>query len=454
MPTMTLAERIDRLSPIRLFLGLVLAGLVVGLVTSAQRLWIAHRPPPLDFTAARDAPANFTETLARAEENVARAQERARLLPGQWLALEGLVSAHLAHARLTGSFDDYGHAADVLATARAEAPARSGPVLSEAVFNFTVHRLAATEHAIDIIDRFAVPADGDVRSEAAALRGDILFYRGRYAEALAQYRAAEVIDGGPGIDFRYAVWRAKTGDSDGARAAFDAAQRSVKSPSRQFLGNLELQRGILDLNIGGWDDAAAHFDKADRLFPGFWLIEEHRAETTGLKGDLPGAMRAYYGIVRRTGNPEAMDALAGLARSAGNVRMSQAWAARAEAIWEARLKRFPEAAYAHALDHYLAFGDPRRALAIAQANYAGRPYGDAAIGLAWAWLANQRADRAVEAIEPVLRSGWVTAEQHVVAAEAYALLGRAADADAQHKAALAINPKSFDRNPAMIWLDH
>lgn len=451
---MTLTERIDRLSPIRLFLGLVLAGLVVGAITSAERLWTAHRLPALDFAVAGDAPANYSETLARADENVARAQERARLLPGQWLALEGVVSAYLAHARLTGSFDDYGHAADALAIARAEAPARSGPVLSEAVFNFTIHRLAATERALGVIDHFAVPADGDVRAEAAALRGDILFYRGRYAEALRQYRAAEAIDGGPGIDFRYAVWRAKTGDVDGARAAFDAAQRSVAKPSRQFLGNLELQRGIIDLNVGGWSDAAAHFAKADRLFPGFWLIEEHVAETKGLSGDLPGAMRAYLGIVRRTGNPEAMDALAGLARSAGDVRLSQLWAARAETIWEARLKRFPEAAYAHALDHYLAFGDPRRALAIAQANYVGRPYGDAAIGLAWAWLANQRADLAVDAIEPVLRSGWVTAEQHVVAAEAYALLGRGADADVQHKAALAINPKSFDRNPAMIWLDH
>jgi len=52
-----------------------------------------------------------------------------------------------------------------------------------------------------------------------------------------------------------------------------------------------------------------------------------------------------------------------------------------------------------------------------------------------------------------LASGWVSAEPHIVAAEAHALLGQGPEADAERKAALAINPHSFDRNPGLVWLE-
>ena len=131
-----------------------------------------------------------------------------------------------------------------------------------------------------------------------------------------------------------------------------------------------------------------------------------------------------------------------------------AWAAKADALWRKRLALIPEAAYGHALDHELAFGDPRRALALAQRNYAARPYAEAATGLAWAYMANHRPADAVRAVEPVLGSGWTAAEPHIVAAEAYALLGRSEEADAERRRALEINPHSFDRNPGMVWLEH
>jgi hypothetical protein len=53
----------------------------------------------------------------------------------------------------------------------------------------------------------------------------------------------------------------------------------------------------------------------------------------------------------------------------------------------------------------------------------------------------------------VLASDWVSAEQHIAAAQAYALLGRGEEADAERGKALAINPRSFDRNPGLLWLE-
>jgi hypothetical protein len=52
-----------------------------------------------------------------------------------------------------------------------------------------------------------------------------------------------------------------------------------------------------------------------------------------------------------------------------------------------------------------------------------------------------------------LASGWVAAEPHIVASEAHALLGQGPEADAERKAALAINPHSLDRNPGLVWLE-
>ena len=143
----------------------------------------------------------------------------------------------------------------------------------------------------------------------------------------------------------------------------------------------------------------------------------------------------------------------GYNRARGDFARSQAAAATAGAEWDRRLALLPEAALGHALDHLLAFGDPARALAVARRNYALRPYGDAATGLAWALLANHRPADALAAIRPTLAAGWVAAEPHVLASEAYALLGQGKSADDERRAALAINPHALDRNPAMTWLE-
>jgi tetratricopeptide (TPR) repeat protein len=165
-------------------------------------------------------------------------------------------------------------------------------------------------------------------------------------------------------------------------------------------------------------------------------------------------MALYKSIAKRTDMPEAFDAVAGLYRAQGDLAESQAWAAQAGIRWAKRLAVLPEAAYGHALDHELAFGDAKRALIIAQRNFANRPFGESATGLASAYMANQRPADAVRVIEPVLTSGWVAAEPFIVAAEAYALTGQPAKADAAHKRALEINPHSFDRNPGLVWLEH
>jgi Tfp pilus assembly protein PilF len=114
----------------------------------------------------------------------------------------------------------------------------------------------------------------------------------------------------------------------------------------------------------------------------------------------------------------------------------------------------PEAAYGHAVEHELAFGNPDRALRLAQLDYKARPYGVTAIALAWAYIGANRPADALRVIDPVLRSAWVSADQHIVAAQAHLLLGQTEEADAERQKALAINPRCFDREAALIWFGH
>jgi tetratricopeptide (TPR) repeat protein len=172
-----------------------------------------------------------------------------------------------------------------------------------------------------------------------------------------------------------------------------------------------------------------------------------------LRGRPDQAMALYRGIADRENLPEASDAVAGLYRATGDFDQAAAWSARADALWRKRLTQLPEAALGHAVDHLLAFGTPAEALMAAQRNYQTRPYGDAATQLAWALMVNHRPQDALNLMQPVLASGWTSAEAHVVTAEAHALLGQGPEADAERKAALAINPHSLDRNPGLVWLE-
>ena len=397
-------------------------------------------------------PTTFAESLANVNTALARAQALAQSNPADSFSLASVGNAFLARARLTNDYGDYATAGRWLDKAIAASP-RTGPYLDRATWSLTVHRLAAVEPDLRHIDAYVVKDDGTVAG-TLGLRGDVAFYRGEYAKALDLYRQGHARMVTVGTAFRLANYWARMGDPAKALAYIDEAEGGIHGPLQQQRAFLEMNRGIIAFRSGDWDDAGTHFARADAIFPGYWQIEEHLATILALKGDTKRAMALYDGIARRTNMPEAWDAVAGLYRAQGDLASSQAAAAKAGAGWAQRLAVLPEAAYGHALDHELAFGDPARALAIARRNYANRPFADSATGLAWAWMANRRPADAIRTIEPVLNSGWVSAEPYIVATEAYALAGQPAKADAARKQALAINSHSFDRNPGVVWLDH
>jgi len=430
----------------------VLAAIVVLALDQAMPLLTklrAHREP----VATSGAPRSYDEAIRKADLTIEGDEEIARGRSGEWLIEERLANAYFARARLTGSFDDYAAAQRALDQAFATAPKGVGPHLTQAMLDFSLHRLSAAGAMIDAIDHYVIRPEAETRGETSAMRGDIAFYRGDYAKALQAYtegRDAKAVES----SFRLAVYQSKTGQGDRAISTIERLAEQDRFPTAQLLCNLSLMAGAIELQRGNWSKAIEYFQRANRQFPGYWLVEAHLAQMAAMSGKRQTAIRAYLAIVLPNERPEVMDALAGLYRAQGDRKQSVLWADRAEAVWERRLRQIPEGAYGHAVEHYLAFDKPARALELALLDYRARPYGVSATALAWAYIANNRPADALRVIDPVLRSAWVSAEEHIVAGQAHLLLGQSEAADAEQQAALAINPRSMDREAGLIWFGH
>lgn len=384
-------------------------------------------------------PRSYPEAMKRAKVAIANASAAAGANPDQWLMHEIHASELLGRAQISGSYDDYAAAQRALDTAFKVAVKGSGPHLMQASLDFAMHRLARAEAQLAAIDAYAVPPDPGDRAEIAAMRGDIAFYSGRYSAALARYDEADRLVPGA-ASFRRAIFAARTGNVDEADAYFVEAERAFRSATPQTRAYMQLQRGILDLDRGRLNEAMAHFRKADTLFPGRWLIEEHIAEVLNLQGKTARSEALYRDIVRRTGHPEFIDALAGIAEARGDRAEARRLYERASAIWDKRLQQFPEATYGHGIDHCIARKDWVCALRLAQSNHQARPYGEAKIALARALLGNGRTAEARAMIEQVLASPWRTPDLHSTAADIYQASGLAEQAAVQRRAARAMNP--------------
>ena len=379
-------------------------GTAITAPKAAARMLSAPVPYPPDHRTA----------LADADRALATAQMRAADNPG-WLAEEMLARAHFERARLTDSLADFVAAEQALARSMNLAPPRSGPHLLQAVFDLAMHRLDDAEAQLDRIMHYAIPPEAGERAQIEAMRGDIAFYRGRYERALRHYDRAEHLDPGS-AEFRRAYFHATRGDLGRGLMLLDRAERGSGRPSVQLAARMELQRGVFSLEAGAVRRARTHFARAEALFPGDWVIEEHVAEAHALLGHREDAERRYRDIVERTQSPLFMDKLAGLARQRNDEGEARSWSQRAAAAWRARLAAFPEAYYAPAAEHCLAVDDRDCALRLARLNYRARPYGEAAALLAEVLTSAGQERQARELAAAVDRTGWRSARTRRLAA--------------------------------------
>lgn len=405
--------------------------------------------PAEPLPAASVAPMELASTdlgydaeLATTDLRIAFAVERAET-QNSWL-LFGLAAAETkSRARLTGDYDDYAAAEALLVRAEELAPDGSGPFMHRAGLDYTLHRLDRVEASVASAES-AISIDDNQRAAFAAMRGDVAWQRGDLVRAEALFAEAQELHWTPATASSQAHIAAARLDFDKAEALFDEAEDRTHGLTGEPLAWYDLQRGLLDLERGRYDEALEHYLDAEDDLSGYWLVREHIAEILVLQGDSDQAEAIYLEVVEGGGGPEFMDALAGLMLAEGRVDDARHWIRRADEAYARQMEQFPEAAAGHALGHALEFGDAADALVLAERNAELRPNASALAQLASAQLANQHPEAALHTIESALAVGTRSTELHLVAAEVYASNGQATAAQAQLDAALAINPSALD----------
>lgn len=402
----------------------------------------ACKPPAAGVQAGKPPPG----TLIKPTYETISADNKAAITSGEALvkgplqsalAPLTLVSLYTERARLTGNYDDYGRAEDLLARIQAQFGMTDGVCLARAKLHYTLHRVAKARDVLDGCPGLARKGDD------LGLRADIAFYSGRYKDAGIIYRALVNQLGTSQTYIALALYSAKTGAPGEASAFMEAAEERYHGASALQESWFALQRGLIELDRGRYDEARSMYALADERLPGYWLNQEHMAEATRLKGDTAAAKTIYEDVVKKTGAPEYYDALGVIEAEAGNAQVSRQLLDRAEVIYTERAKRFPEAIAGHALGHYLsAAPQPAKALALADANFKNRPYGDAAIALAKAYLLNARPRDAARLLEAQLAQGWDTAETWWVLSLAAKAAGDPARAKTAGLEAARRNPHS------------
>lgn len=428
----------------RLLCGLALTSLAAAVIAALLPSSGALATHPAEPAPTSD----YDRAVARLARRAELAERLADAQPESWMRRSTAARHRLDLAKLTGDYAEYARAEELAERAAALGERTTVPLLVRARVHHSVHRF---DDALADIERVRVPAhlEPGIEAQLEALRADVALSRGDYGQARAMYEASLERDRGFGTLSRYAHLQSVTGDFEGADATFVEARERLASNDGRALAWLELQRGLLDLHRGRYAEALAHYRVADRAFDGWWLIEEHIAEALARLGREDEAIALYRDIVERTDNPEFMDALSELLAER-DPEEARRLSDRARARYEEQLALLPEAAYGHALDHFLGSEDVDRALILAERNYALRPGGDAATALATARLLAGDPAGAAEVLEPVLASEHRSAETFAVAALAHRALGDAERTEALSARATAINPDAMED---VAWIE-
>jgi tetratricopeptide (TPR) repeat protein len=313
-------------------------------------------------------------------------------------------------AALSGDYNDFKAVEDSIDRALQTRGPADDIYYFRAQLNFKLHRLQA---ALDALASMPLAMDS---TSLRALRADIALQQGHYAEALRGYEAIAAEKSDWDALARLAYYRLKTGRPEDADELYRQAADMIPASEMRSYAWVELQRGLLDLEYGRYQQALEHYQIADRAYSGYWLTEEHIAEVLQLSGRSAAAAKLYRKIIERTRNPQILTALANTV-AATNPGEAAALYREADALYESQLALYPDAAAGHLIEYLLQKKeiDPRLQ-EYARRNHVLRPNAEAKLLLAKASLKLGAPEAAHALILEILKTPWRTPELAVLAA--------------------------------------
>ncbi len=401
-----------------------------------------HSAPHLD-SPVTPATVHYADLLAATRRRATKARAAAER-NGRSAMVYGRAAADwMAVARLSADYEDFAVADEMLA-----APFSIGDVIPpyqlRARLHFTLHRLDAAQADLDGALAMPAPGPDDDASGAgrALFAAQLAYQRGAYAQAREGLNDALATSESAGALAASAYYDWQTGAFDRAEAAYRRAldRYGTDIDMAEPAAWVHLQLGLMDLARGRYGDAHEHYRNGTERLAGYWLLEEHIAQVLALQGKTEEAEAIYRDVIERTGNPEFMGALAAIVKARGESDESAVLVSRATAAYQARLARFPEATYGHALEHHLEHGPPDVALDLATKNHQIRPNAEAKVLLARAQLDAGNVEEARSTIEQALASPIQTAELHAVASAIYRATDHEERASRHAEQARSIHP--------------
>ena len=338
-------------------------------------------------------------------------------------------------AQLTGSAADLQATEATIERSLREIGPLTGLYLLKANLDFKQHRLKQADQDIAALSRFA----GDAR--IVALKAGIDFQRGRYEAAKMGYLSA--VEKDPTWDnlARLAYWQGKFGDPDLADRLYRQAAEQIYAKEMRAYAWVELQRGLLDLNRGRYDEAMAHYRKAEKAYSGYWLVDEHMAELLGATRRFDEAVRLYESVVARAPLPELRQRLGDLYLFMGKPEQASRWHGQALAGYLDSAARGEVNYYHHLAGFYADMrGDGAEAVKWAEKDLALRSNFATQDGLAWALYRAGRFAEALEQITRALSSGVKDAHLFFHAAMIHLSAGKIDEGKQLLKKAAEINP--------------
>jgi tetratricopeptide (TPR) repeat protein len=345
--------------------------------------------------------------------------------------------AYLVYQRasLIGDLAGFDAAEAAIERAIADLGPASDLYLLKANLDFKFHRLADVNRDLDTGRGLRHTTQG------RALRADLDFQEGRYDDARRGYEAVirDDLTWDNLARLAYLTW--KLGDAAGADHLYLQAADQLTAKEMRHFAWVELQRGVLNLRQGRYEDALTHYDRADRAYSGYWLVDDHKAEWLGARGQVDEAAQLYERVIRRVPRPEFQQALGELCVLLGRPDRAAAWNQKALAAYLDSAQRGGVHYYHHLVDFYSDVReDGAEAVKWACKDLALRRNFSTLAALAWALYRAREFAEAMDTMDCALACGATDAHLFFQASMIYQSAGAHGKSARYLEAAATVNP--------------
>jgi tetratricopeptide (TPR) repeat protein len=378
---------------------------------------------------------DFEIELDRIDKAIAEVETNAFASPIDSERVTKYVYLVYQRGSLTGDLAAFDLAENAIKRAIAEIGPASDLYFLKANLDFKFHRLT------DVRSDLETGRDLRGTFQGKTLQADLDFQEGRYDAARRGYEAVikQALTWDNLARLAYLKW--KLGDVAGAEHLYIDAEDELTAKEMRQYAWVELQRGVLKLRQGRYEDAWAHYDRADRAYSGYWLVDDHKAECLGAQGKYDEAAALYERVVERVPRPEFQQALGELYYLLGQPDRAKTWNQKALAAYLDSAQRGDVHYYHHLADFYSDVReDGEEAVKWARLDIELRRNFSTLAALAWALYRAGKFAEALTTMDQALASGVTDAHLFFQAALIHQSAGGNGNGERYLQLAEEINP--------------